>query len=63
MANHMDLSLEFPLVEDTGESFIIGLPVVFIDRVYIVDISRVYKRGRPEYRLRLVLVNWDIIWM
>ena len=53
----MDLSLEFPLIEDTSEIFIIGLLVVLIDKVYIIDISRVYKRRRFKYRLRLVLVN------
>ena len=63
IANHIDLSLELPFIENTGEIFIINLPTVFIDRIYIIDISKVYKRGRLKHRPRLVLVNWDIIWI
>ena len=58
MANHyMDLSLELPLIEDTGESFIISLLVVLIDKVYIINISNIYKRRLLKHRPRLVLVN------
>ena len=44
----IDPSLQLLLVEDTGEPLIIGLSAVLIDRVYIVDVSKFYKRGYDD---------------
>lgn len=43
--DYIHLALELLVVEDIGESLIIGVPALLIHSIYIVDISRVYERG------------------
>ena len=54
--------VELPVVY-AQETLIIGLTAVLTDRVYIVDVSKLHKRQRRDYRPKLTLVSWDIIWM
>ncbi|KAK3402706.1 hypothetical protein B0T20DRAFT_388399 [Sordaria brevicollis] len=60
--DRIDTALELPLVEETGETLIIGLPAVLTDKIYIIDVSKFDDRGGQHQR-KLVWVNWDIIWM